>query len=132
MLKNDKIVLSDNGNYSLSIPLVMYQFSYKSTCTHQKPHSHGGNALKKDKFCIWCCYSWWWTVGTSRTFCFCGPRRRGARWEEDCTMREARVNIDNVINVYKCVLETIMGWREYYIILHPQGYKVWSSLRGST
>ena len=32
----------------------------------------------------------WWTVGISPTFCLCGPRRKGAQREEDCTMREAR------------------------------------------
>ena len=32
----------------------------------------------------------WWTVGTSPTFFLCGPRRKGAQQEEDCTMREAQ------------------------------------------
>ncbi|KAJ9553753.1 hypothetical protein OSB04_017798 [Centaurea solstitialis] len=29
-------------------------------------------------------------IGASPTFCLCGPRRKGARREEDCTVREAR------------------------------------------
>nr|YP_010968683.1 RNA polymerase beta subunit [Canna indica]YP_010968767.1 RNA polymerase beta subunit [Canna x generalis]AYP31926.1 RNA polymerase beta subunit [Canna iridiflora]AYP32001.1 RNA polymerase beta subunit [Canna jaegeriana]AHA12747.1 RNA polymerase beta subunit [Canna indica]AYP31852.1 RNA polymerase beta subunit [Canna indica]QJR53246.1 RNA polymerase beta subunit [Canna indica] len=42
-----KIILSSNGDTTISIPLVIYQRSNKNTCMHQKPQVPRGKCIKK-------------------------------------------------------------------------------------
>ncbi|CAL9125714.1 unnamed protein product, partial [Musa textilis] len=42
-----KIILSSNGDTTISIPLVIYQCSNKNTCMHQKPQVSQGKCIKK-------------------------------------------------------------------------------------